>query len=66
MAKKVIISISAILVDMIKKEEFATEIYPHKEIWEEMKELIKNGKYEGELSALMNEKYEKQRMKIKK
>ena len=55
MRKKEIISISAILIDRIKKKEFANEIYPHKETWEEMKGLVKNVNYKGELSALVNE-----------
>ena len=65
MAKRDVISVSAKLIDKIKKGELAEEPNLEKETWEEIQEMTQNGSYAGQLSALLNEKYEKHTMSIK-
>ena len=51
MAKRDVISISANLIDKIKKGELAEEPDLGKETWEEIQRLIKIGNYKGELTT---------------
>ena len=53
------------LIDKIKKGELAEEPNLEKKTWEEIQEMTRNGNYTGQLSALVNKKYEKHTMSIK-
>ena len=43
-------------------DDMFSTLYPHKETWESMKELVKQGDNNEELSRLLNEHYEERMM----
>ena len=58
MAKQDVITFSAQLVDEIKKEELPENPEEKHGTWKTVQEMTRNGTYTGQLSAIVNEKYE--------
>ena len=65
MAKQDVITFSAQLVDEIKKKELTENPEEKNGTWKTVQEMTRNGTYTGQLSAIVNEKYEKHTMAMK-